>query len=209
MISNQKAIQAKLTGLFVKVEPKFRSDTIARYVDVANTNFALWIATLTGPEPPRDQHYHDAVRCPDYVTWDGGIGSSWQAKVEASKRGEFRADVAKATRDANASVDNAKLHFISKHTKKITNATTHRTDRPTIAGTLRYRVVVQGTLTFTYKNGDSFEVVMSMIVNHRYTRGYTSFYQFPARFTNVKLAGEVVTARMSERWMAENFKVPQ
>lgn len=205
-MKREKIIQAKLTNLFGKVEPQFRLDTIARYVERANNNFALWIATLTGPEPPRDRHYHDAVRCPQYVTWTGGMGSSWAAKVEASKRGEFRADIKLATTDAIASVTYAREHFIAKQSKKILNATTHREDRPTIAGTLKYKVLIEGTLSFDYPNGDHFDIVMSMIVNHRYTRGYTSFYQFPARFTNVKLAGEVVTARLSELWMAENFK---
>lgn len=206
MINKAKAVEAKLRGLFLQVEPQFRRDTVARYVDLANRQFTSWLELLEGPEPPRDRHYHESVACPQYVTWDGGMGSSWEAKVAAAKRGEYRANIQRATSDANASVDYAKEHFISKQTKKITNATTHRTDHPSIAGKLRYKVVIEGTLTFQYKNGDSFQVVMSMIVNHRYTRGYTSFYQFPARFTNVNMAGTLVTDRMSERWMAENFK---
>lgn len=206
MISKEKAIQAKLTGLFAQVEPKFRLDTIARYVARAEGNFKSWMELLAGPEPPRDRFYWDATSCPQYVTWDGGMSGAWADKVAAAGRGEYRADIKRATQDAIDSVRYAREHFISKQTKKITNATTLRPERPSIAGTLKYNVLIEGILTFLYKNGDRFDVVMSMIVNHRYTRGYTSFYQFPARFTNVTLGGQPVTARLSEKWMSENFK---
>lgn len=207
MIKPEAAFSARLTGLFAQVEPQFRKDTVARYVAQATANYNSWMKRLAGPEPPRDCWYHDAVSSPQYVTWDGGMTSTWEGKVEAAKRGEFRADIKRAEQDANDSVDYAKQHFISKQTKKLTNATKLRTDRPTIAGKLRYKVLIEGTLRLEYPNGDRFEVVMSMIVNHRYERGCTTFYQFPARFCNVKLGGLLVMpARVSEKWMADNFK---
>ncbi len=209
-VKPENAIRAKLGGLFMQVEPQFRADTIERYKATAEGQFDAWVKLLAGEEPPRDRWYHDTTRCPQYVGHTGGSYSpTWSMLVAAQSRNEWYCNFKRAEKDANDSVDYAKEHFITKQTKKITNATKLRTDRPTISGTLRYRVLIEGTLTFTYPNGDRFNVVMSMIVNHRYERGYTSFYQFPARFTDVHLDGKPTTARMSEKWMSENFKCAQ
>jgi hypothetical protein len=205
-ITPAKTIEVKLTALFALVEPKFREATINRYLLTARSQFAGYKELLAGEEPPRDRWYHDVVSTPQYVSWTGGMSTTWEARVKAMADGVFFCNEKKATEDAIASVRYAREHFISKQTKKLTNATQLRTDRPTIEGTLKYNVLIEGSMSFKYKNGDSFALTMSMIVNHRFERGYTSFYQFPARFGNVYIGGKRAEGRISEKWMSENFK---
>jgi hypothetical protein len=196
----------RLTELFEQVEPQFRADTIARYRAVAENQFKGWVTMLEGPEPPQGPWYSVGTACPDYVTWDGGMGTTWKAKVDALKAGKYRINYQKAGRDANDSVTYAKQHFIAKQTKKLVNATKLRKDRPAIEGMLVYNVLIEGTLIVKYPNGDYFVINMSMIVNHRYERGYKSFYQFPARFSQAVINETKVTARLSEKYMSENFR---
>ena len=203
-MNQEKSIRQRLTNLFEQVEPAFQKDTIDRYIAHAKAEHTAWIKLLKGPEPPRDRFYYMKVSIPHYVTWKGAFGSSWQAKVDAID--EFKCNKKKATSDAIAAVRDAKSHFIEKQTRKITNATRLRKDRPTIKATLRYEVRIEGVMKFKYPNGDSFALHMGMIVNYRHTRGFTSFHQFPARFKDVILNGEPVKARLSESWMSQNFK---
>lgn len=210
MIKPETRFSARLTGLFLQVEQQFRDDTVARYKLVAESEWKSWEKLLTGPEPEKKRTFGfgSVLDPPKYVRCKAGSYSpNWDMLVASFNRGDWEKNEAAAIRDANDSVDYAKQHFISKQSKKLANATKLRTDRPTIAGKLIYKVLIEGSLTLKYPNGDSFLIVMSMIVNHRYTRGYTSFYQFPARFCNVKMAGEFVKpARVSEKWMSEHFK---
>lgn len=196
----------RLTELFEQVEPQFRADTVARYRSQAEGQLAGWLKQLEGPEPKRGPWYHTVTACPEYVTWDSALGTSWEAKVRAAKAGKYRANVERAERDANDSVDYAKAHFIAKQAKKLTNATKLQAGRPTIAGRLVYNVLIEGTLTVAYPNKNCFTIEMSMIVNHRYERGAKSFYQFPARFVAAQLGGHRVSARLSEKWMSKHFK---
>lgn len=207
-VTTENAVRAKLTGLFVQVEPLFRADTIARYKIQAESQFKGWVTMLEGEKPKETRTMFGSILSPpDYVkNTKGSYSIAWDMLVASHKRGEWSCDLVKAERDANASVDYAKEHFITKQTKKIANATKLRTDRPTIDGMLRYNVLIEGTLTFKYPNNDCFALTMSMIVNHRYSRGYKSFYQFPARFGNVYIAGKRADGRISEKWMSENFK---
>jgi hypothetical protein len=60
-------------------------------------------------------------------------------------------------------------------------------------------------MTVIYKNGDFFHLGMKIITNYRYTRGFTSFYQFPATFNWGQVGGKKF-GRVSEAWMSESFK---
>lgn len=205
MIAPYKIFEAKLTGLFASVEPKFQEATVNRYLSIARGNYKSYMDMLSGPKPERINYR--ALDAPQYVSWKGGMSCDWDGRVRAAQAGLFYCDEKRATDDAMMSVRRAREHFIFKHSKKLANATKLRTDRPTISGTLRFNVSVQGVLVVSYANGDKFDIVMSMIVNSRSSmRGYTSFYQFPARFSNVQLGGQTVKSRVSEQWMSENFK---
>lgn len=203
--------ETKLTEMFSVVEPAFRKATLLRYREAADRQLAGWLRLLEGDEPPRNMYYNIVTSQPQYVRRLKSSDSyehpnAWELKQTIAKTGGYRADYEKAKKDANALVDQAKQHFISKQTKKLTTATKLRTDTPKLGGTLSFNgVVVTGHLLVTY--GDSlFRLDMSMIYNHRYERGYTEFYQFPARFKTVVIAGERATGRISEKWMSENFR---
>lgn len=197
----------RLTKLFEQVEPQFRADTVARYVGTAKGNLEAWLNLLKGPEPPRViGTFRRSWEVPNYVDHkDGVYPLFWLKLQEEAKAGKWTANVARAARDANNSVDYAKHHFISKQSRKLENATKLCEDRPSISGKLVYNVLIEGTLRIKFSNGSRFDIVMSMIVNHRYERGFTQFYQFPARFTNVVVNESMPTARTSEKWMSENF----
>jgi len=126
--------------------------------------------------------------------------------VAARQRGEFVANYELAEREANASVDHAKLQFVGKTAKKLENATKNHPGTPRIGGYLSFNQAISGGLKVEFDSGDEFLLVLTIIVNHRYKRGHKSFYQFPARFGSVKLRGVDVKARFSEAWMEKNFK---
>jgi hypothetical protein len=197
----------KLTAMFESVEPAFREETVKRYRAAAAAQLKYWLTLLEGPEPQRGRNYWEETSVPQYVvTTAGSYSPSWQSKVDLAKQGKWVADYVRAERDANNSVDDAKLHFIAKQSKKLANATKLHKGLPTLTGSLKLNVVIEGHLLVSYKNGDGFRLEMSMIVNHRYQRGCTTFYQFPARFKDVCCKAELPKGNISEKWMSENFK---
>jgi len=198
-----------LTRIFESVEDKFRADAVARYVAMAQRQYEAFTKFAAGQEPERDRYYHDSMRVPEYVGNKKGCWQSgWAGIVAAHQNGEWFCDEAKAIKDANHQVDMVKLQFISKHVKKLENATKSHKGKPNhVSGELAHTVLVEGHLKVAYKNGDSFVLTLSMIVNHRYSRGCTSFYQFPSRFKDVMLKGKPVTGtKVSEKWMGEHFQ---
>lgn len=215
----------KLTNLFEKVEPQFREETVARYKAWAQSSYESWKTRVLGdePQPPEGPKYsrqrsefdHDkrqTMRLPEYTMpiseevepIDFYADDAWAKLREQIAKGLYTVNFKKAERDANFEVDGAKLHFIKKQTAKLDNACQH-VKHLIVSGELSCNKVVTGFM-LVKAGDDQFTLTMNMIVNHRYGRGYTSFYQFPARFTNVILGGEKQKGSISEAWMAENFK---
>jgi hypothetical protein len=197
-----------LTTMFAQAEPAFREFTVKRYMARATEQFEQWSKLLSGEEPPKDRRYHDRLHRPDYVGVHGGTYSLyWDGMVANFKAGKFYCNIDRAVKDANDAVDCAKTHFVSKQSKKLKNATKLRTDSPSLEGHLHFNgLIVTGTLKVTFPNGDWFTIELDMIVNHRYSRGHKSFYQFPARFKECEIAGQRQKVRLSEKWMSEHFK---
>lgn len=198
-----------LTRIFEEVEPKFREQQIVSYKAQASSQLEWVLSWLDGPEPDgKTKTWHD-FSIPRYVNVAGGAWyRGWDALQRIRKEGGFRAAFERAEADANRSVDAAKAHFITKQCKKLDNATKNHPGESQVSGFLRLdgSGIIAGRLKVEYKNGDEFTLNMSVIVNYRHARGFTSFYQFPARFTRVKLNGEFVKARLSEGWMEDNFR---
>lgn len=205
----------KLTSLFESVEDKFREETIARYKRIAVAQYEHWVDTLRGEEPEnRGIHgrmaKNDAMARPQYVrcleTKPNYMPKTWLSLREEINKGLYEVDFAKAEKDANDSVTYAKQHFIAKQSNKIANACQSRPDSEIkeLVGTLACNGVVTGLLTVHCLGGDKFTIHMNMIVNHRFERGFTSFYQYPARFCDVYLRGATFK-KASEKWMMENF----
>jgi len=194
----------KLLAMFEEVEPDFRAALIKQYREIADRQLEVWLKSLEGPEPT-GRFAWEQRRPPEFVTHDEALAPIWSNYQKF--RSVFRADYKKAERTANTSVDNAKLHFISKQSKKLANATKLAKGKPKLTGHLALRVmVVTGSLLVEYKRS-KFTLTMSMIVNYRHQRGFKSFYQFPARFANVEIDGiPQIGTRVSEAWMEKNFK---
>lgn len=197
----------KLTQLFEQVEPLFRSETIDRYRRHADLTHRAWLERMAGPKPEHARMASDASRLPEYTkSTKGSWNPNWETMVRDIAEGMFVIDYAQAEQDANRAVSGAKENFIAKQAAKLTNATKLRTGTPKLDGLLRCNGVVTGHLSVKYNKNDHFILTMNMITNHRYERGYTSFYQFPARFTDVHIGGEKKTGvKISEKWMGENF----
>lgn len=76
--------------------------------------------------------------------------------------------------------------------------------KPTVLGAIAYQGgVVTGTLNVYYTGKLRFDLYMSIKTNYRHGRAY---YQFPAIFREVLIAGQKPTSRISEKWLSENFK---
>ncbi len=93
-----------------------------------------------------------------------------------------------------------------KNSRKLATATQLKKKKPTLNGALCWnqwpRATVTGLLTVDY--GDSqFNLHMSIKINYRDGRPY---HQFPAIFAHVLIKGVAPKARMSEKWLSENFK---
>lgn len=203
--------ESKLTAMFAEIEPEFRAKQSERYKTLATSQLEIWLKYLDGPKPDDTKRRLWSVRLPDFVDVHGGsYNPQWEAMQAMRKRGDFRCAYGRAEKAAKDSVDYAKLHFVTKQNKKLTNATKNHKGSPSLGGRLGFDSagVIVGALTAVYENGDEFTVMMSVIVNYRYNSrtGGGGFYQFPARFGRVKMGGEVVKARLSEGWMERNFK---
>lgn len=196
--------QAKLTTMFEAVEGEFRDATLKRFRTVAEQQYQGWLKRLEGPEP-KTFYLGDLTQPPKYVSYKEEYLRTWEAKQAAARYGHYSIDYEKAERDANAQVDQAKLHFISKQTKKLETATTLCVGTPSLRGSLEFNgIVVTGVLRVAYGKS-SFRLEMSMIVNNRHERGYIEFYQFPARFTDVVI-GPLKFKTASQTFMSENFR---
>lgn len=190
-----------LTKMFEAVEPEFRASTIVRYRLEADRQFEMWKKLLEGPEP-RGRPYVSSYP-PEYVR--PAKDAVWSSYWEAKQKMTWEVNYEKAEQDANRAVTQAKEHFIAKQAKKLDNATESRKGKTAkMEGVLTYNVMIEGHITVKFSGGDNFTLVLSMIVNHRYTTGYKSFYQFPARFTKIT-KGKDTHATKSEAWMKENF----
>ncbi len=208
-----KTFNEKLTAMFEEIEPEFLAKQKERFKNMATSQFEGWMSYLNGPKPTKtEKRSFWQIRMPEFVKVKSGSYSvQWEALQSAKERGEFSADYAKAEREAIDTVKYAKLHFITKQDKKLTNATKSHTGSPELSGRLGFNSVgvITGVLIASYENGDQFQVDMSVIVNYRYNSrsgGSGGFYQFPARFALARIGGESVKARLSEKWMSENFK---
>lgn len=200
-----------LTKMFEQVEPQFRAAQVAHYRDVAERQLEGWKTRMNGPKPENNREVWDCMAQPRYVvTADSKkyrYVSGWDELRDAINDGHYRVNYEAAERDANDSVDAAKAHFVSKQAKKLANATKNHSGKPKLTGKLSFSARITGVLNVEFGKGDCFSLDMSMIVNYRSgRRGYTSFYQFPARFVGVQIKGKRPTARVSEKWMEKNFK---
>lgn len=206
---NTSRFAPKLTSMFEQIEPEFRKHIVAQYRKAAEGQLEGWLKWLEGPKPITHGDWHDLPR---YVKVQSGSSSyhQWEDCQDKKRKGEYRVNYEFAEKEADASVDYAKVHFINKQSKKLDTATSnHKPNGAKIGGHLQISAgLVTGFIVVEYSGGDSFTLTMSIITNCRYggRYGYTSFHQFPARFNSVKLKGKLVKARFSESWMETNFK---
>jgi hypothetical protein len=139
---------------------------------------------------------------------DAAEQAEWEWHRECFRLGLYTADREQAEQDAHAVVDSAKAHFVEKQSQKLTSACGDRLVG--VAGGLSFhRGVITGYLDVTAREPgepaeDGFRLELSIIVNRRHEPRYIEFYQFPARFTQVRLAGEE-HAQASEAWLAEHW----
>jgi len=195
---------AKLTKLFEAIEPQFRTAQVQKYRTTAEAQLGGWLQRLEGPAPT-GRYAWDQMYSPEYVAIRQPTSRhDWTWMQE--HRADYYANVQKAKRDANAAVDQAKAHFISKQSGKLISATKNYAGRGRIkvSGQLGCNVVITGHLDVHFNASYRFRLAMSMIVNYRYRPRFTSFYQFPARFQHVIVNGEMLD-RVSEAQMAELF----
>jgi hypothetical protein len=211
---------AKLTDMFEAVEIAFREAAVARYREQAENAHSVWVKRLEGPEPKAEElaklgrgywrstlgdlmavpKYTKRTKPNDYVNT-----YSWEPLRKAIGEGHFAIDFSQAKADAHREVDAVKRHFVTKQTKKLTNATKLRKGVAKLEGTLVYNVVIIGQLVVTFANGDSFTLEMSITYNR--SKLGKPFWQYPARFANVILNGKCPKSGViSEAWMGANFK---
>jgi hypothetical protein len=204
-----KTFETALTAIFEAVEPEFRKRTVEHYRDIAKQQHSGWLNRLKEPEPVRSMLYFEITSPPKYSVIKAkdsrtpAYAGTWAQKQQAN----WQCDLNAAEKDANRSVDQAKEHFVSKMTAKLTNATKLRKDKPTLTGKLQFNgIVVEGDLYVEYKCGDYFRMTMQIITNYRHGHSY---YQFPARFKDVgfgpKPARLIPHGPYSEAWLAKNF----
>ena len=198
-----------LTDMFETVEPAFRANQVNQYRALAIGQCKFWIEAilaLEGLEQAECYRQFHRLGHLEFVRFTTPtLTHSPAAYIQAAKAGVFAPAYEKSERAANDTVDYAKCHFIGKQTKKLSNATKNCTAEPEVESSLSFNGVVTGFLRLIYPDA-GFTVMMSIITNYRHERGFTSFHQFPARFTNATMHGKPVTARLSEAWMSENFR---
>lgn len=202
-----------LTRLFEQVEPAFRAHQIEAYERMANLGVKHYVEKLLAldgiedkTEASKQWHLIERNERPRYMKYRDGSMIHWlDSYIKGAKEGAFLPDLKSAQYDANALVDSAKTHFVSKLTKKLDNALKNCTKKPKLSGELRFVGRIVGWLDV--KVGYSgFRVEMSMITNYRYSgRGSTIFHQFPARFTEIIEDKVKIKKSASEAWMAEYF----
>jgi len=204
----------ELVRMFAEVEPKFIEETRSSYREQADHELNVWLTQLEAPKSDyistnrRGRKVSNIPSSGRYVQYEGMHGSTiapfhWEQKQE--NRDNYYADHRRAQNDADASVELAKGKFIFKQGEKVANALKGRTDLGSVKGRLGLRSgTVVGSININMQNGDSFTLHQQIIINYRYEPHYTSFYQFPARFHDIR-KGEVEHATQSEAWMKENF----
>lgn len=216
---------ALVTEIFEQIEAEFRAARVKANREYSQRAFDAWKQRLNGPMPEhlpdgpvysRDRPTRDAMARPQYVIAKPGsrdyfvsLDAQWAGLRDDINAGLYLPDPDRAERDAHVEVDSVKAQFIAKQSRKLNNATQLCAGRPKVDGRLEYRAGrMGGRMTVDYGNGNSFALEMSVVHNYRSSRyGHgTSFYQYPARFTAVKINGEKPKATISEAWMAENFK---
>ena len=208
-----------VASLFESVEPQFRAERVRAYESRANAQYENWMKRLSGEIAPpvqsegeahwkfRDRvHNYEAV--PEYVLNDRGAwNSAWSSKVADKER--WHANLDKAREDANREVDGVKAVFLRKFTDKLNSAVGQRDGLQPLTGSMRMTAgFVAGVLHAVFANGDRFTLEMDVITNFRHESrgaGRFGFYQYPARFKNVQLAGNPPKGKLSEKWMEENF----
>lgn len=218
-----------LKALFEQIEPELRAARVKSYRERAQREFDAWKNRLNGDKPAdlttgpfyqRDKPTREAMEKPRYIAAKAEATDGRYVYVSESERwnrfrdqinaGAYYVDMYSAERDANAEVDYAKAHFIAKQAKKLTKATEGVTATSAqVVGSLGYSAGrMTGHLDVDFGNGNTFSLDMSITSNCRYSgrRRTTYFYQYPARFTRVTMDHKRVTTRVSEGWMAENFK---
>jgi hypothetical protein len=195
--------ETKLTEMFAAVEPKFRAGRVAHYHMVATANYDGWVKALNGPEPAPFL-VREFCSTPRFVISPVNYLRNWADTKASVGRGEYKVDLETAEREANLEVDGAKHHFLTKIPAKLTNATKRRKGKPELKGQLSYEGgIITGVLNARWSNGDGF--IIDMTIKQNYRNGQ-SYYQFPAIFKNVILNGQEPIGRMSEGWLADNFK---
>lgn len=195
---------AKLTELFVQVEPHFLKARIEDYRRMAETQHKVWTENMVGPIPEGWREVAAKLRVPAYTKCNQpSYASYWDYMVKHVAAGHFEINYDKAEKDARFEVAQAKVGFVKKNSSKLANATKLRTGKPKVDGSLAYvGGIVTGRLAVVYGAGDKFDLAMSIKWNYRNGRSY---HQFPAIFQNVLIGGKRPATRISENWMGENF----
>jgi hypothetical protein len=103
-----------VTAIFEQVEPKFRAAEVQKYRNVAQHQLDGWLGELETGCVSRVGFYRPYVKCDRYF--------GYHIPVETLRTYKYEANFERAETDANMAVDQAKNHFISKLTKKLSNA---------------------------------------------------------------------------------------
>ena len=139
----------------------------------------------------------------------------WAVLTKGFDAGLYVPNYALAEKMAVEYVDQAEQHFVAKQSKKLASACG---ERPIvkIKGELRLAGIVTGHMVVTVQprrpalGDDSFRVEMDIITNYRYGHNsangrLTVYAQFPARYKDVRIGGEVVKKSAGEKWMKDTF----
>lgn len=219
-------VPVRLTAMFETIEAGLLADELERNRAAAKTQFKNYSMRLNGPDPATmsfDSYREREAfrRAGDFVFFEQPekvpgwhaeplyeYTTAWSKLREALAAGKIRPNFRKAASKARQTVADLKTQFVAKQGAKLLSAIGNRIDLNSLSGTLRRDVIITGSVSLTFSNGDSFVMDFSIITNNRTGRWNgepTYFHQFPSRFKEVKFDNEAVDARLSETWMKRRF----
>jgi hypothetical protein len=218
-----KTFESILKAMFEQIEPAFKERMIADFRGLAERQGKFWETKKTEAWPDESKlnwRAKDELRRKalpgqyvklkkdhnnDSVLLNLRDNAQWWEHIKLLSH---TIDYALAEKNALDVVASAKSHFIVKQSRKLDNACAkHPKAKPAVGGSLTLSNPITGLISVKLKEGLSFALNMSIIVNCRYNnrKGSTTYFnQFPSRFSDVIKDGQPVKSP-SEAWMAENF----
>jgi len=216
-----KTFESILKAMFEQIEPAFKERMIADFRGLAERQGKFWETKKTEPWPDESKlnwrakdelrrkalpgQYVKLKKDPEDFRTSGQDNAQWWEQITKLTH---TIDYALAEKNALDVVASAKSHFIIKQSKKLDNACAkHPRAKPAVGGSLTLSNPITGLISVKLKEGLSFALSMSIIVNCRYnhSKGSTTYFnQFPSRFSDVVKDGVAVKSP-SEAWMKENF----